>query len=317
MLPSLKRRLDRTQALDFVAVDVGKLVRKLGKEGHPSEGARLLVARARPLAVRDRRSSWDLEQLLGSVESVAAAGVPLGTDLYRLVKRTLPARRLRKYSTMWLRNIDRKPRHGGDAEWMLANALYRFLLVAPPSAAIACTATLLGEPEEVARRIALAAIADRSDLLDVPDPLLLDAARWDDEDSTRYEFRRALGAMWPRASKMARAALLSYAADAVEAEVFVERAATAGSDRSPDEIRRMWRGRLLHRIAHDLPKAWLKRWGPLPDVEDDRMPEMIAEWGGDASPIEADALTNFTAEQALVFLATWSEPDQPNSAVTP
>ena len=51
------------------------------------------------------------------------------------------------------------------------------------------------------------------------------------------EFRRALGAMWSRASKAARAALLKYAGDAVEVEVFVERAATAGSDRSPDEIR--------------------------------------------------------------------------------
>lgn len=311
LLPSLKRRLQQTAVLDFVAVDVGKLVRKLGEEGHPGEGAGLLVAMARPLAVRDRHSSWDLEQLLGLVESVAAAGVPLGTDLYRLVKRTLPARRLRKYSTMWLRNIDRKPRYGAGAEWMLANALYRFLLAAPLSAAVACTGTLLGEREEVARRIALAAVADRADLLDVPDPLLLDAAQWDDEDSTRYEFRRALGAMWSRASKAARAALLKYAGDAVEAESFVERAATAGSDRSPDEIRRMWRGRLMHRIASDLPRAWLKRYGPLPDVEDDRMPEMIAEWGGDASPIEAEGLTNLPVDEALVFLATWTEPEQP------
>jgi hypothetical protein len=67
LLPSLKQRLGRTPAVDFIAVDVGKLVRKLGEEGHPGEGAELLVAMARPLAVRDRDRSWDLEQLLGSV----------------------------------------------------------------------------------------------------------------------------------------------------------------------------------------------------------------------------------------------------------
>ncbi len=314
LLPSLKQRLGRTPGLEFVAVGVGKLVRKLGEEGHPGEGAELLVAMARPLAVRDRHSSWDLEQLLESVESVAAAGVSLGSDLYRLLKRTFPPRPLRKYSTMWLRNIDRKPRYGANADWMLANALYRFLLAAPLSAAAACTATLLGEREDVARRIALAAIVDRGALLNVPDPLLLDAARWDDEDSTRYEFRRALGATWPRASKAARAALLRYAADAVEAEEIVERVAAAGIDVSPDQVRREWRGRLLHRIADDLPKAWLKRYGPLPEVEDDRMPEMTAEWRGDESPIEADALADLPIDKALAFLATWTEPDEPRLA---
>lgn len=309
LLPSLIRRIGSATILDFVAVDVGKLVRKLGEEDYSAEGAGLLVAMARPLAVRDRRSSWDLEQLLGSIESVAAAGVSLGSDLYRLLKRTFPARRLRKYSTMWLRNIDRKPRYGADAQWMLANALYRFLLAAPHSAAVECTATLLGEREAVARRIALAAIADRPDLLKVPDPLLLDAAAWDEENSTRYEFRRALGALWPRASKAARAALLKYAADAAEAGVFVERAEAAGSERSPDEIRCAWRGRLLHRIADDLPKAWLKRYGPLPEIEDDRMPD-LTRWGGDESPIEASALAELPADEAIALLTTWSEPDQ-------
>jgi hypothetical protein len=311
LLPLLRQCLEQSSVLDFVAVDVAKLVRKLGEEGHPGEGHRLLVAMARLLRVRERDRSWDLEQLLGSVESVAAAGEPLGDDLYRLLKRTLPPRRLRKYSTMWLRNIDRKPRYGADARWMVANALYRFLLAAPLSAAVACAGTLFGEGEEVARRIALAAVADRRDLVDHPDPFLLDVALWDDEGSTRYEFRRALGAMWSRATKKARAALLKYAGEAVEADALAERAAAAGSDRSPDEIRRIWRGRLLHRIADDLPRAWLKRYGPLPPVEDDRMPEMIAEWGRDASPIAADALMNLTVERTLEFLATWNEPDQP------
>lgn len=310
LLPSLKRRLEDATAVHLVAVDVGKLVRKLGEEGRPGQGAGLLVAIARPLALRDRHSSWELELLLGSVESVAAAGASLGSDLYRLLKRTFPARRLRGYSTIWLRNIDRKPRYGADAQWMLANALYRFLLAAPLSAAVACTATLLGEREKVARRIALAAIADRHDLLDVPDPLLLDAATWDEEESTRYEFRRALGALWPRASKAARAALMKYAADAVEAEAFVERAASAGWDRSSDEIRRMWRGRLLHRIADDLPKAWLKLYGPLPAIDDDRIPETTARWSGDESPIEADALAELPPEEALALVDTWLEPDQ-------
>jgi hypothetical protein len=310
LLPSLERGIGQATFLDFVAVDVGKLVQRLSGEGHPGEGAELLVAMVRPLAVPDRRMSWDLEQLLESVESVAGAGECLGTALYGLLKRTYPARRLRKCSTMWLRNIDRKPRYGADAQWMLANALYRFLLTAPISAAVACIGTLLGEREAVPRRIALAAIADRLDLLDVPDPLLLDAAAWDDEASTRYEFRRALGAMWPRASQAARTALLKYAADAVEAEAFVERAATAGSDRSPDEIRRIWRGRLLHRIAHDLPKAWLKRYGPLPEIEDDRIPEMTAGWSRDESPIEASPLAELPVEETLALLDTWSEPDQ-------
>lgn len=171
--------------------------------------------------------------------------------------------------------------------------------------------TLLAHPEGVARRIALAAIADRPDLLDEPDRFLLAASEWDDENSTRYEFRRALGAMWPRASKEARAALLQYAAYAVEAEEIAERVTAAGIDMSPDQVRREWRGRLLHRIARDLPKAWLRRYGPLPEIEDDRIPEAISRWGREESPIEAKDLANLPVDDVMALLVSWSESERP------
>lgn len=108
-----------------------------------------------------------------------------------------------------------------------------------------------------------------------------------------------------------------YAADAVEAEEIAERVAAAGMDMSPDQVRREWRGRLLHRIAEDLPMAWLRRHGPLPKIEDDRIPEVIAGWGGDESPIEASALADLPVDEALALLATWSEPGQPRLGVAP
>lgn len=312
LVPSLARRMSAPLAVDYAAIEAGKLVRELGQAGFADAAAQLLMATIDAALASPRDKRWHIEQLLADPLDAVAAGSKVGALLracLRKLLRQMGAVR-RRHSTFWLRSVDRRPRYGAHAEWFVANALYRVLLVAPPDAARGLAATLLENREPVMRRIALASMAARHELISSPDALLHAAARWDDDATTRYEFRRALGGLWSRASESARAALLDYAATAVEADEVIERYAANEMDHDPANIRRRWRSRLLYAARAEIPVEWVDHHGPLEEVEDDRLPEPIVEWPGSISPISEAELSVLDPAEVLNRLGTWSPADQ-------
>lgn len=313
LVPRIAPRMSAPLTIDYGAIEVAKLVQRLGQAGLGVAATRLLMSAVNAALASPRDEGWHLEQLLGApIDAVAATGSDIGARLRaclrRLVRRMGPVRR--QHSTLWLRSIDRRPRYGADAEWFIANALYRVLIVAPLDAAQSLAAGLVSDRDDVLRRVALASMAERPELAQSPDPLLLDVARWDDDGSTRYEFRRALAALWSRASEAGRRALLDYTATAVEADEIIERLAANHIDHDPEEVRRGWRSRLLYRVRDQLPPAWLERYGLLDLIEDDRLPEPTAEWVGPTSPFSEDDLTGLEPSDVLSRLRTWSPPGE-------
>jgi hypothetical protein len=308
LVPSLARRISTPLAVEFAAIDAGKLARELGQAGFADDGMQLLMATINAAIAGSRDMRSHVEQLLAEpLEAVAAAGSDIGARLRALLRkrlRNVPVRR--RHSTLWLRSVDRRPRYGADVEWFIANGLHRVLVVAPPDAARSLANTLLKDREPVMRRVALASMAARPELISASDALLHEAARWDDEATTRYEFRRALGELWSRASESARAALLDYAATATEADEIIERYAVNGMEHDPDEIRRRWRSRLLHAVRAEVPREWTDRFGPLDELDDDRLPDPIVEWGGPVSPISEDELSDLDPAEVLTRLGSSS-----------
>ena len=312
LVPSLARRVSTPLAVDFAAIEAGKLAQELGQAGLADAGAELLMATLKAAIASPRDRRWHIEQLLAEpLEAVAEAGSDIGVRLRGLLRRLLRHRGAirRRHSTLWMRSVDRRPRYGADVEWFVANGLYRVLLVAPLDMGASLATTLIEHREPVMRRIALASMAARPDLISSPDALLHAAAEWDDDGSTRYEFRLALGGLWSEASDLARAALLDYAATAAEADEIIERYVAHGMEHDPDELRRKWRSRLLHAVCADVPSEWMDRYGPLDEVEDDRLPEPIVEWGGPVSPISEDELSEADPAEVLTRLGSWFPAD--------
>lgn len=311
LVPWLCSRLATPIRVEYLAVEIAKLVEALANGGHPDAAARLFLAAARHVSSLGRERSWHLERVLGPTESVAGSVGTIGPGIWKLLDGALRKDRARRrYSKLWLRNIDRRPGRRVDNVWLLANAAYRLLLAGPLEHSAQFAATLLARRDAVARRVALAAIADRPDLLKDPDDLILQAAIWDEAGSTRYEYRRALGAAWPRASELARSALLAYAAEAAEAGQIIDRLDIAGIVEPADEVIRGWRSRLLHRIADQLPDDWLQEFGPLDVVAEDRLPEASLAWRGTSGPIEETELAALDVDGVIALLANWSEPTE-------
>ena len=307
-------RLSVPLAVDYAAVEASALAGELGRAGHVSTGVDLLIAVVSAAIASPRDEAWFLEQALGDpLDALAGADDTLARRLRTCLRRLVRAQgRARRYSTMWLRNVDRRPRYGADAAWFIANALYRSLLVMPLPAAQALVADLLADRERVLARVALAAIADRPDAVANGHEDLLASAGWDDESSTRYEFRRALGALWARSSAAGKGALLEYAEEANEVDEIVERLARDGIAHDSDDLRHRWRSRLLSRIRDQLPADWLERNGPLEAVEDERIPEPTAEWIGTPSPISEADLSALRPEELMRTLQGWEEPTSPS-----
>jgi hypothetical protein len=318
LVPHICRRMPIPLAVEYAAIEAATLAGELGHAGHGEAGAQLLTAVFEAALASPRDDAWHLEQILGDpVEAVVRAGGELGRPLTTCLRRLLrgigPSRR---YSTIWLPNIDRRPPHGVEARWLIPNALYRVLRAAPLERARNLTGDLLGDRQLVLARIALAAVAERAELVEASDALLLDPVRWDDSSTTRYEYRRALGALWAKASEPAREALLAYAEEAQEATETIERLAAHGIDLAPDEARREWRSRLLYRIREDLPAQWLERLGPLDPLEDDRLSEPTAEWVRSPSPVATEVLSILEPGAFLTLLRDWS-PVEPRSFADP
>lgn len=320
LVRSLARRISTPLAVEFAAIDAGKLARELGQAGFADDGMQLLMATINAAVAGSRDMRWHVEQLLAEpLETVAAAGSEIGARLRALLRKRLRIMGAvrRRHSTLWLRSVDRRPRYGADVEWFIANGLHRVLLVAPPDAARSLATTLLDDREPVMRRVALASMAARPELISLSDPLLHGAARWDDEATTRYEFRRALGPLWSQAPEPARAALLDYAATATEADEIIGQYVANEMEHDPDEIRRRWRSRLLYAVRAEVPREWTDRYGPLDEIEDDRMPEPIVEWGGPVSPTSEDELSELDPAEVLTRLGSWSSADTHRGLVRP
>lgn len=313
IIPDVARRMSVPLAVEYGAVEAAALARELGIAGLAEAGVALLMSVVNAAIASPRDDEWHLEQALGDpLEALAAAGDTVGRRLRACLRRLVRARGVRRrYSTLWLRSVDRRPRYGADDVWFVANALYRTLKAAPLPAAKTLAADLLPDRERVLARVALAAIADRPDLCDQSDEILLEASRWDEEGTTRYEFRRALTALWTNASDAGRRALLEYAEQATEAEEIIGRLMAEHIDHDPVDLRRRWRSRLLHRIRDQVPPAWLAQHGPLEPIEDDRIPEPTAEWLGTTSPVTEEELVELSPEEVLARLRDWRPPSEP------
>jgi hypothetical protein len=203
--------------------------------------------------------------------------------------------------------VDRRPRYGAAKEWFVANALYRLILIAPLPAAQALVRDLLADMERVFARIAFAAVADRPEVLLAGDEVLEASADWDDQGSTRHEFRRALLVLWMAAGDTGRGALLGYAELASEVDEILQRLTREGIDRDPEDLRRRWRSRLLFKVRGQLSSEWLERYGPLQPIEDDRIPEPTAEWLGTTSPIGEEELAKMAPGAILQALRDWRQ----------
>ena len=307
-------RLSVPLAVDYAAVEASALAGDLGRAGHVSTGVDLLIAVVNAAIASPRDEAWFLEQAFGDpLDELAVADDVLARRLRACLRRLVRAQgHVRRYSTMWLPNVDRRPRYGADAVWFVANALYRCLLVMPLPAAQALVLDLLADRERVLARVALAAIADRPDAVTDGHAELLAAAAWDDESSTRYEFRRALGALWARSSDAGKVALLDYAEQASEVDEIVARLARDGIAHDADDLRRRWRSRLFFQVRDQLPADWLERNGPLETVGDERIPEPTAEWVGTPSPISEEDLAGLAPEELLRTLQAWEAPANPS-----
>ena len=274
LVPSLASRMPVSLAIEYAALDAGGLVVQLAESGQAVEATELLAATV-DAALRSRRDDhWHLEQLLDApVTALAPRSEALGETLRARLRRCLRSRSGR-HSTLWLRDIDRRPRYGLDAVWLVANALYRALVAGPLEPSKAVISTLLRDTKPVMRRTALAALTDRPDLTDAPDDLVGDPQGWDERSSTRSEYRRALGGLWELASDDARRSLLEYAESAAEAHEIIARSSDA--EGQAEALIRRWRSHLLFAVRDRLPQEWLERCGPLEDVGDNRVAEPTA-----------------------------------------
>jgi hypothetical protein len=313
LVPRIAPRMSVPLAIDYAAIDAAKLVQRLAEAGFGAAATRLLMAAVAAALASPRDERWHLDQLMAApVDAVAAVTSEIGTRLRaclrRRVRRLGPIRR--RHSTLWLRSIDLRPRYAADPEWFIANALYRVLLLASLDAARTLVAGLISDRDAVLQRVAFAAIAERPELAPSSDSVLMDVGRWDDDSSSRYEFRRALAALWSGASDTGHQALLDYAAAAAEADEINHRLAANQIEHDPDGVRRRWRSRLLYRVREQLPQDWLDRHGPLDEIEDDRLPEPTAARVGSTSPFSEDELAELSPADLLARLQAWSPPQE-------
>lgn len=312
LVPGVARRMSIPLAVEYAGVEASALAGELGRAGFAEAAIELLISVVNAAIASPRDEEWLLEQALGEpLDALASAGEALGRRLRACLRRLIRARGAgRRYSTLWLRNVDRRPRYGAEEVWFVANALYRFILMTPLPAAQAVVRALLAARERVFARIAFAAVADRPDIRIPGDEVLQASSEWDDGGTTRYEFRRALGALWMTATDVGRAALLDYAERASEVDEIVQRLTRDGIDHNPEDLRRRWRSRLLFKIRDQLPADWLEQFGPLEPVADDRIPEPTAEWLGTTSPISEEELASLAPEDVLQRLRDWREPSE-------
>jgi hypothetical protein len=305
----IRPRMSTALVLEYAGLDAASLAQSLALGGHPEAGTSLLMAVIDAAITNPRDSEWYLEQILGNpLDTVVQAGGDIGRFLRkRLVGSVNEMGTLRRYSTMMLGRIDRRPRYGTDKVWFLANALLRVLLTARLEPAKTLTSDLLADRGGTLARVGLAAVAQRADLIENADPILLASGQFDDSNSTRYEFRRALRVLWNSASPRARQILLSYAEAAEEAHTISEQltAERVADAPTPDELRRLWRSRLLFRIRDAIPSDWSDRLGPLDEVDDEGPPEPTVETVTPVSPLSEDELAAIEPEALIKVFLDW------------
>lgn len=309
----IRLRMSTALVLEYAGLDAALLAQSLAVGGHPETGTSLLIAVIDAAITNPRDSEWYLEQILGSpLDAVVQAGGDIGRFLRkRLVGSFNEMGTLRRYSTMMLGRIDRRPRYRADKVWSLANALLRVLLTARLEPAKTLTSDLLTDRGGTLARVGLAAVAQRADLIENADAILRASAQFDDSNSTRYEFRRALRVLWNSASPRARQILLSYAEAAEEAQAISERLAAerVADAPTPDELRRLWRSRLLFSIRDAIPSDWSDRLGQLDEVDDEGPPEPTVETVTPVSPLSEDELAAIESEALIKVFRDWEVPE--------
>lgn len=313
LVPWFADALTTPLVVDYLAVDAVAFACDLATGGFPDDAVTLLVAVVKA-ATGSRRAEWELEQALGRpVDVIVAAGGKLAPPLAKLLRHRIGAMGpVRRHSTIWLRRVTHPPRYGSESAWQLANALYRVLLAMDEAGARELVKSWSRHSEIVLRRIALAAVAARPGLAAEAHEILDDPAKFDDESTSRHEFRAALLPIWEAASEAERATFLAYADRADEADEIATRLASIAYEGplDPADIRVEWQRRLLAPIRELLAVEWDERLGlPGPIPEDD--PEPVAEWIGPISPIspiERDELAAMAPADLLHLLRTWTPP---------
>jgi len=316
LVDPIRARMSIPLAVEYAGIEAAAFANDLAMAGKADRASGLLIAVV-DAAIGSRRDvKWHLEQVLGDpVDAIARAGGDIGRALHRRLRHALaqagPARR---YSVTWLWRIDRRSEYGADEIWFLANSLFRVLLASPLEPARAQIAKLFGDGQPVVARVAFAAVASRPELVEKSEGLLLEVARWDSANTTRYEFRQALAALWKAASDPARKTLLHYAESAEPAARISERLAMdhVANAPGPQEVRRRWRSQLLLGVRDVIPSDWLNRLGPLDTVADEGPPEPVANWAGPVSPVTEDELATMEPDRLVRVLHDWSTAAAPS-----
>ena len=300
-------------AVEFAGIEAADLALRLAQSNLPSPASRLLVAVIDAAIASPRDAEWYLERATAEpIDAIARAGEDIGPGLrQRLVNAVNQAGPLRDYPTMLVTRVDIRPRHHVDKIWCLANALLRVLVTSELKSAKSLTSELIADPQRILGRVALAAVGQRPQLLDNADAVLLEAARFDDANTTRFEFRLALASLWKAASVDGQEAVLRYAESADEPAQISERLTADQVPGAPgaDDIRRQWRSQLLSRIREDIPPAWLERIGPLDAVEDYGPAEPLVEIWIPKSPVTEDELATLEPEAVIAVLDQWATAD--------
>ncbi len=309
LVDRISARMSVPLAVEYASIEAVALAQSLTQADHTSPASKLLLSVVDAAIASPRDAEWYLERALGNpIDAIAKADGDIGLELRRRLMNAVDrAGPLRHYSTMLVRRIDLRPHHP-DRIWFLANALFRALLASPLESAKALTSTLLNDPQRTLGRVALVAVPQRPELLDRSDVVLLQAVRFDDANTTRYEFRRALGALWETASTDAREALLRYAQLAEEAAEISERlrADQVVDAPGPTEVRRQWRSLLLFRIRENIPADWLEKLGPLDPLEDHGLAEPTVETVTPVSPVTEDELAMMEPDAVIGLLHQWA-----------
>lgn len=306
LVPGLTRRLTTAPGFDMAAVEVGRLIGNLAAGGASLLAAKLLSTAVVAAGTEGREHAWHLQQVLAGVEAVAEAGDIAGQGLLKALKAALKVEDgPRRYSALWLPSIERRPEFGLSRVWLLANAILRLMLAAPTDRATRLTARLMATRQEVAQRIALAAVGERPDVLLDPDALVLAGSG---RLGTLPEYRRALRSAWPRCGDAARASLLAYAAEAMPVVMRLDAAGVSDPSEADEAIRR-WRSLLLGSVSDLLPEAWAQEFGPLQAIPDVVRP--VVAWRRSGNPTQTTYLAERPAAEVVAFLDGWTEPTEP------
>jgi hypothetical protein len=313
LVPRIAAWLSVPLGLRLLSRDAIALDRQLIGAGQLGPAQRLFTALL-DAATGPQGEDWELEQVLGLPDAFPEAALPRVTGVLQesLRQQLDPESATDRYSSVWLRRVDRVPRLGRDRPGRLVEALYRSLVRTPARNADGAVGRFLQDDRRVLHRVALAVAADHAEPVGPIDELIGAPEHWDRPD-TRYEFRRLVRNRFSIASEVARERLLMYAERADEVSEILASMPDAGKGVDVEQLKRRWRTRLLGAVWEHVPAVWQVRLGPPVEGEPliDERPEPEAHFVSDSPFVPEDLAGKSSQELAALVLAWQPDPANP------